>query len=56
MFFGPITCLTGTLLSLVLSSSALVSRSAEEQFSLYAYGGPVGGLPLFYSDGMQRIF
>jgi hypothetical protein len=51
MFLNLFTC---TLLSLVLSSSALVSRStpgAGEQFSLYAYGGPVGGLPLFYSDG-----
>lgn len=52
MFFNNITC---TLLSLVLSCSALVSRSTGDQFSLYAYGGAVGGLPLFYSDGMQSI-
>lgn len=50
MLFNPMIC---TLFPLVLSS-AFVSRStasADEQFSLYAYGGAFGGLPLFYSEG-----
>ncbi|QKX58306.1 uncharacterized protein TRUGW13939_05428 [Talaromyces rugulosus] len=58
MFFNILTCLACTLLSLVISSSAFVSRStpsAGEEFSLYAYGDSVGGLPLFYSDGKAAV-
>ena len=42
---------------ILASASPLVARaSSSDSFGLYAYGGDLGGLPVFYADGGSRQF
>jgi hypothetical protein len=46
---------SGAILCLLASASGFVPRAApgvDESFGLYAYGESVGGLSLFYADGI----
>lgn len=51
------TAILFTIANFVGSAFALATRDAPDinkSFNLYAYGGSVGGLSLFYADGMDQ--
>lgn len=40
------------LTAAALGAHGLRTRQADSTFELYAYGSDMGGLPVFYEDGM----
>lgn len=52
---SPVTGFLLLVASVLASASPLLARAASSSsFGLYAYGSGIGGLPVFYSDGMPR--